>query len=1070
MEIPRAPSHDPHEFLFYDAPTKGSRPEFWSVPDSGLTGFLFDDGPKGVLVVSYAGLRRILAVPGVDIRFLGDQRVTRKRGKSKTTCLAQTFEPHEDVPCVAVNGAYTGAGRAEQGVRSYVPQSPEGKTRIVAIKDPIYPKMRRTAVRPAVDRAVLRKIRSTYTGVSPEVEEVCRQIALLAPGRETVLILGETGTGKDLIAALLHELSGRPGALVKIDSTNIPEGLAESELFGSVRGAGTNLVNRAGLFEAANRGTVFIDEIGDMEPAIQARLLRVLQNREIVRLGSTTPVRIDVKVIAATHRDLAAMVARGQFRRDLYQRLLVSVISPPPLREHADDVAFHIQRAWRAETGGESFPRHLAKLLLKRDWPGNVRQLDNFLHGLHIQTRGVPLGRSMVEKQLRLFFPGRPDPEPPTSPSPLRRRVPAGPDGALRDAVRSYEVARAAYQDLEQVLRSLVENLVAELCPLAIVRSRTKTATSLAERLQRDWTDNVYRDVRDLCGVRVIVQAEHHKLALLDALERFVEIERGSFPPGHDPQRDAERAPSLCWIRIRRGHVKDLEGRLGTSVPSTCAGHWCELQLRTTTEDVLAAWRETVIGRLDAPPPESWTRSLAEVAEAFEVAQGVFERIRRCATSYGGHLTRDDMRRELAILETTLRCAPNDPTTAARAGKLALNLGEFDHARRIMTPYRHSHYGPLLRDLGVATCQTHEPGSPKYVEGVRLLERACGASPRDPEALAALGGAYLRMGRPGMALRCYREALRIDDSYPYALSGLLALELRDAPSSDLLAAYRPTLKRAVLRCREEIQASVGVPFAHLNLGKFLVLLGKTKDGLEAYVDAIRAATAPFMFQTSIDSLASLLEAKCIPAEMDLARRLLATGLCMRFPASVSAAASATSLPRPGNELRAPTVLLVGRAGSTTPNAPAMLGRVLADGLKGFPGSVVAVGDLDRASSAVEGACVAIDGKSGLVRYRQAEVAAFCTVVPDATPEDIFYPTLAPWADLVAAGVSASSVLLLALGSGSRTARDRHLAHALGARVAVLDVDGDAASNSDADELVIRDARALREVLDRLRGH
>lgn len=1070
MEIPRAPSHDPHEFLFYDAPTKGSVPEVWSVRDSDLIQFLTDDGPKGVLVVSYSGLRRILAVTGLDIRFIGDQRVTRTRGKPKTTCLAQMFQSHEDVPCVAVDGAYDSPGRAEQGVRSYVPQAPEGKTRIVAVKDRIYPKIRRKAVRTNVDSATLRAIRRVYTGASAEVEEVCRQIALLAPGGDTVLILGETGTGKELIVDLLHGLSGRKGPLIIIDSTSIPEGLAESELFGTVRGAATDAGTRPGRFEAANGGTVFIDEVGDLPPASQARLLRVLQSREIVRLGSNTPIPVDVKVVAATNRDLAAMVARGQFRRDLYQRLLVSVISPPPLREHQDDVAFHVQRAWRSHTGGESFPKHLAKLLLKRDWPGNVRELENFLHGLHIQTRVAPLSRSLVERQLRIFFPDRPDPEPPTSPATPRRPAPSGPDGPLRDAVRSYEVARAAYKDVEQVVRSLVENLVAELSPLAIVRSRTKSTTSLAERLQRDWTDNVYRDVRDLCGVRVIVQAEHHKLALLDALERFVEIERGPYPPGHDPQRDAERAPSVCWIRIRRGRVRDLEGRLGTSVASTCAGHWCELQLRTTTEDVLAAWRETVIGRLDAPPPESWTKSLAEVAEAFEVAQGAFERIRRSATTYGGHLTRDDMRRELEILETTLRCAPNDPTTAARAGKLALNLGEFDRARRIMSPYRHCHYGPLLRDLGVATCQTHEPGSAKYVEGVRLLERACGASPRDPEALAVLGGAYLRMERLGMALRCYREALRIDDSYPYALSGLLALELRDAPSSDLLAAYRPALKRAVLRCREEIQASVGIPFAHLNLGKFLVLLGKTKEGLEAYVDAIRAATAPFMFQTSIESLSSLLEAKCIPAEMDLARRLLATGLCARFPSSVAATANAATLPRLRHELRAPTVLLVGRGGSAAVSAPTALAGVLADALKGFRGSVVSVGDLDRAASAVEGACASLTGNAGLVRYRQAEVAAFCSVVPDAEPEDIFYPTLAPWANLVAAGVNASSVLLLALGGGSRTAADRHLARALGAKVAVLEVDGDATVNSSGDELVIRDACALRELLDHLRGH
>ena len=219
-------------------------------------------------------------------------------------------------------------------------------------------------------------------GDSHPMQQIAREIRLVAPRRSTVLITGETGTGKELIARSIHAASGR-SCMVAVNCSALPETLLEAELFGHVKGAFTGAIGqRVGRFEEANHGTIFLDEIGDMPFSLQAKLLRVIQEREFQRLGSSKTVRVDVRVLAATHTDLADLVKQGKFREDLYYRLNVVPIALPPLRERPSDVpklALHfIEKICREEdlptkqVSNETLAR-----LAGHDWPGNVRQLEN---------------------------------------------------------------------------------------------------------------------------------------------------------------------------------------------------------------------------------------------------------------------------------------------------------------------------------------------------------------------------------------------------------------------------------------------------------------------------------------------------------------------------------------------------------------------------------------------------------------------------------------------------------------------------------------------------------------------
>ena len=240
-------------------------------------------------------------------------------------------------------------------------------------------------------------------GKSVALRRVLMEVEIVAPTDSTVLIYGETGTGKELIARAIHTLSPRsPNAFVKLNCATIPTGLLESELFGHEKGAFTGAIaQRIGRFELANRGTVFLDEIGEVPLDLQTKLLRVLQEREFERLGSTRTMRTDARLIAATNRDLSAMMEEQKFRSDLFYRLNVFPIHVPALRERAEDIPMLVRHfvqhfARRMNRNIETIPSETMEALSRYSWPGNIRELQNLIERAVILSPGpvlqVPLG------------------------------------------------------------------------------------------------------------------------------------------------------------------------------------------------------------------------------------------------------------------------------------------------------------------------------------------------------------------------------------------------------------------------------------------------------------------------------------------------------------------------------------------------------------------------------------------------------------------------------------------------------------------------------------------------------
>ncbi|HXU11237.1 MAG TPA: sigma 54-interacting transcriptional regulator, partial [Candidatus Binatia bacterium] len=233
-------------------------------------------------------------------------------------------------------------------------------------------------------------------GESEAIERLKREIAKLAAARLPVLIHGETGTGKELVALALHRLSGRRGGFVPLNCGSIARELVESELFGHERGAFTGAVaQKPGRLEVADGGTVFLDEIGEMTPALQAKLLRVLQEQEFERVGGTRPIKVDVRVVAATNRDLKEMTRAGTFREDLFYRINVAALEMPSLAARRDDIPllaryFASKYAARCNRHVVGFTQEAIDALMACAWPGNVRELENAIE------RAVVLGSSEV--------------------------------------------------------------------------------------------------------------------------------------------------------------------------------------------------------------------------------------------------------------------------------------------------------------------------------------------------------------------------------------------------------------------------------------------------------------------------------------------------------------------------------------------------------------------------------------------------------------------------------------------------------------------------------------------------
>jgi len=326
--------------------------------------------------------------------------------------LEEMKKVDEDLPVVMVTAfasVETAISAMKLGAFDYITKPFKNDEVMVVVRNAV--ERRQLVAENAALRQSLHAQAQTFSGIigrSPRLRQVFNLIMQAAPSRSTILVTGESGTGKELVARAIHANSPRADrAFVTVNSGNLPPDLLESTLFGHVKGAFTGAINpKKGLYDLADKGSIFFDEIGNIAPETQAKLLRVMQEREFMRLGGMETIRVDARIIAATNCDLKEMVDEGRFREDLYYRLHVINIYLPPLRERKDDIpplAQHFLEKYGAEnnkTDIELKPDAL-DLLMEYNWPGNVRELENVIERAVVLSSSASIGTDLIPDHVR---------------------------------------------------------------------------------------------------------------------------------------------------------------------------------------------------------------------------------------------------------------------------------------------------------------------------------------------------------------------------------------------------------------------------------------------------------------------------------------------------------------------------------------------------------------------------------------------------------------------------------------------------------------------------------------------
>jgi DNA-binding NtrC family response regulator len=459
---------------------------------------------------------------------LDDLRSTVNRSKPDVVVLSGSLHEHRAVELVAV-------ARETSIVTLGLLEATEGDAAGLALRLGVTAWTQKPAepsdLVAIATRLIERRKLQQHTGIlgeSPAIQELLVKIEQMAPVSSTVLIEGESGTGKELVAHAIHTLSPRrERPFIAVNCAALPESLLESELFGHEKGAFTGAAERRlGRFELANKGTLLLDEVGEMPTSVQVKLLRVLETRSFFRVGGTQPIRVDVRVVAATNRSLKDAVAEGDFRADLFYRFNVLSIYLPPLRERKRDIPILVRKFIRDLSGveGRRFPgitREALEILVNAHWPGNVRQLRNLVESMVVLAPGHEIGPGDIPQDVR---------EGGTRLLPMR----------LPQARRE-----VAGQELEFIFRSLVELKM----QIEDLRRRLDEAPSAVEVIDVGRVP-IYVPPAEI----VRVEQEHHRTAQDDG--------KVIYRPGMR-MADVERAAIEAALRETGGNRRKAAEHLG---------------------------------------------------------------------------------------------------------------------------------------------------------------------------------------------------------------------------------------------------------------------------------------------------------------------------------------------------------------------------------------------------------------------------------------------------------------------------------------------------------------------------
>lgn len=616
--------------------------------------------------------------------------------QSRSYHLARVFRNISDA---AVHVIYTGDGRFTQGIEPLLNLSAKDSRQayFLGVSAGVFEGLEKLTANSCEDPD-MPFVRRAYPGTSAGADLVRRRILLFAPWRLPVLILGASGTGKELVAKALYEYR-KIGPFVSVNCAEFSPSMLESELFGHQEGAFTGATRtRTGLIEAAHGGTLFLDEIGDTSPEMQVKLLRALQEHVIRRVGGNDFIPVDVRVIAATSRDVQAMMEKGTFRSDLFYRLSYLSIPTPNLGDDRLNFEWHVRRLWRKWSSRGDLSREVVDFLWTYSWPGNVRQLDGVLAQLACEYQATNPTVEEAENVLVEKTTGR-------LPSRYRRGSIRHGDLALREDVEGFSGVRREYAWLADTIEKISSDAARDWLDAPMMRPWTLSVGAVAKRLQRGEAKSPVREQRDLCGLRAIVTTQDQKRNLIALLGTHLDLECEHLPVDLS---DTSFYPVKCWARIDDARVPGIESTFDSAVPRAAIGRHAEIQVWTLFEAAWASLRE----------------DLPEAASASQ---------------------------ELEELEWTLSWAPEDVDDVLRAGQLATRLSRWKRAIELLSPYDYRG-GDVKRDLGLALCQGNPVDSDEYRHGLRLLRKACRRSCRDSDVIASGVETWKRSGRKAYAL------------------------------------------------------------------------------------------------------------------------------------------------------------------------------------------------------------------------------------------------------------------------------------------------------------------------------
>jgi ppGpp synthetase/RelA/SpoT-type nucleotidyltranferase len=634
-----------------------------------------------------------------------------------------------------------------------------------------------------------------------------------------------------------------------------------------------------------------------------------------------------------------------------------------------------------------------------------------------------------------------------------------------KNQMEKYKSVHVRYQKYANLLQLVLEKAAKKLAPLAIVQTRPKSVASFGEKIQRK--KSKYRDpvnqITDLCGARVILPTLAEVGAVCEFIERYFDIDWENTVDVAQRLKPAEFGyRSIHYVVDLRPGVFPTED-VDVDIPEETLGLKAEIQVKTILEHAWAIFTHDRAYKGAFKIPEKWERELSALAGMLEQADNSFARIQsalqRYSASYGAYMTEERMREEIDLLEIILEHDAGNADLAARIGKLAITLGDFQRAINVLKRYAGSGNPAILKDLGVAMCKLHKanPGSDEYREGQKYLEAAAAPPNKDPDALASLAGTWKGID-DDKARELYRQAFELDPSDPYPLGNYLEYELLRHADVSIVGLLRPVMDSAIARCRDQADVGMNLPWAFYNIGKFYLLLGRPYESLAAYARAAQLSTAAFMIETSLRSLDRLAIFGDKSQGYEWARRLLLLGQAAKFPTKESLERLKALASKAASPITCPVIILVGGLNSGSEQQTQGYRQLLLEAFRDFKGTAVSRLNADG----IERALVDISEQhsAGITTIGYVPANESPGILNDKSQVEMRHSdgtghspleALQYWIDIVTSDIDPSSVKVLGINGGTIAAAEYRIALALGAVVGVVEGSGGEAARLMVDD-------------------